>query len=540
MALAEDLTNVANSFDCFVYLVDREKALASLANVQALTRNVHADVYKAAAHTNNQQLSSSGGTAGAVSPISQPETPFSVIADYGGITSSSKGSTATLQLAPDVPLARAYQSGLFNYCSPAFDVDCERGKALAALHRFSIGVNFDTSTSTGTVTGKAVAASSSGSQQPVTATTSSSGGASFSGVTAKYVVLWNNAGKVDFSNVRFVGDAVAINKLKTYLRTNKDYQSWQACLLQQVMSAYDDPDRANKVKQVVDSEYKWALLILLYGQPFPGCGAPAPAVPDTPPSNTEFEGFFLNAKRSETDLAADLAAAELKALKTAVLSVEYDHLSPPNQPAYSTYLLTGSCSFGLGIHRCAAPDKDSQKGGPSPEDREWTVTANAGAAVYDSTPSAAISGGSILRSVQAGLELDRNFPAPPRPLNWIGGTTLGGVYYYQDLTSPSVIKVTPGTPLTGISLTGLPSSATTVFGKKGPIQVAQARWGLGTGTKVKFPLAVSWSNRTELIAHHVWGVQFGISYDLSALVSNSAGGAQSSGASGGNKASTGQ
>lgn len=79
--------------------------------------------------------------------------------------------------------------------------------------------------------------------------------------------------------------------------------------------------------------------------------------------------------------------------------------------------------------------------------------------------------------------------------------------------------MTPGSPVNGITFTGLPSTATQIFTQKGNINVAQVRYGFGTGTNLKFPIAVTWSNRTELIAHPTWGLQFGVSYDFSSLLS---------------------
>jgi len=35
--------------------------------------------------------------------------------------------------------------------------------------------------------------------------------------------------------------------------------------------------------------------------------------------------------------------------------------------------------------------------------------------------------------------------------------------------------------------------------------------------KVKFPIALTYSNRSDLIVHPALGLQFGVSYDLSAI-----------------------
>jgi hypothetical protein len=45
--------------------------------------------------------------------------------------------------------------------------------------------------------------------------------------------------------------------------------------------------------------------------------------------------------------------------------------------------------------------------------------------------------------------------------------------------------------------------------------------GGGTGTNLSFPVAFTYSNRTELVVHPAWGLQVGISYNLTSLFSSS-------------------
>ena len=110
--------------------------------------------------------------------------------------------------------------------------------------------------------------------------------------------------------------------------------------------------------------------------------------------------------------------------------------------------------------------------------------------------------------------MDRKLPA----LSFLGAATLAGTYYFQYQNSPSVLKVDPSNPLTGITLTGLSSSATQVFTKKGNLHIAQLKLMLGSGqSNVRFPVAVSYSNRTELLTKPEWRGQIGISYDFDSL-----------------------
>jgi hypothetical protein len=81
-----------------------------------------------------------------------------------------------------------------------------------------------------------------------------------------------------------------------------------------------------------------------------------------------------------------------------------------------------------------------------------------------------------------------------------------------------VFSVTAATLVTGLS-----SSATQVFTKKGPINFIQFKYGLGVGKNVKSPIAVSWSNRTDLITHPRWSAPIGVTYDFSSLLNSSSG-----------------
>jgi hypothetical protein len=177
-----------------------------------------------------------------------------------------------------------------------------------------------------------------------------------------------------------------------------------------------------------------------------------------------------------------------------VLTAEYDYNQPTGQTPYSTVRAIFDKSFG----KTAA----------------WTVTANAAAAVYDERPSYTVPGAQRLRDVQAGVEVDRKLGS----LSFLGAPVVSATGYFQDQTSPAILNVTPSAPLTGITITGLPSNATQVFAKKGNIAIAQLKVTLGSGkSSMRVPFAVSYSNRTELITKPEWKAQIGISYDFDSL-----------------------
>lgn len=143
-----------------------------------------------------------------------------------------------------------------------------------------------------------------------------------------------------------------------------------------------------------------------------------------------------------------------------------------------------------------------------------SVTANGAVTLYNSTLPQNIPGVSRLRDAQFALQLQKDLGT----LTLLGAAALSATYYFQYQNSPAILNVTPGTPLPGITFTGLPANATQVFAQKGSLHIGQLRLVLGPATSsVRFPLAVSYSNRTELIPKPTWKAQLGISYDFDSL-----------------------
>jgi hypothetical protein len=236
-----------------------------------------------------------------------------------------------------------------------------------------------------------------------------------------------------------------------------------------------------------------------------------------------------------------------------VLSFEYDYNTPVNQPTTSTAKLVFS-KAGL-QKRCASSSKKTEDSGKKPDDKntvdaaakpmatadskdkkpnpcanstdgscinQLTGTLNAGGNFYNSAPSS-VPGAGAFRDAQVGAELDYAVcTSSANPIwSFMANATFGLAYYYQDQVSPSILKVTPGMSVSGINIVGLASTTSSVFSKKGPINFAQFKYGLGTGKNVKFPIAFSYSNRTDLITKPLWSAQFGVSYDFSSLLNSS-------------------
>ena len=181
--------------------------------------------------------------------------------------------------------------------------------------------------------------------------------------------------------------------------------------------------------------------------------------------------------------------------KSPLLTLEYDYNRPASQPTNSTVRLVGQTVLG-----------------------GWTLTGNGAVSVYDSTPSSAIPGASLLRDVQIAAEACYDF-SKLKKSTLLGHSTASTAYYFQN---PAILNVTPGQPVTGVTITGLPATATQVYAQKGIISILQGKFTYSPGSSsISLPVSFTWSNRTELVTNPTWRGQVGISYDFDSLFGSS-------------------
>jgi hypothetical protein len=338
----------------------------------------------------------------------------------------------------------------------------------------------------------------------------------------------------------------------------KMYHRWQ----ETCVAPFFTQDRLQSVSEsernVLFFRYYARVTGVLFNGESGDCSTPPALLPNTalnvPENTTGWPNTLIRAVESymasESVYKAQLDQM-LRAAAAPVLSLEYDFNTPLNQPSTSTVKLIGSWS-GLRKnckkqtatdvrrintdHQSATPETPPKKSSPCASStngtciNQLTGTINLGGSFYNSSPSA-VPGAGAFRDAQLGVEGDWGIcTSISNPVgSFLTNATIGVTYYYQDQVSPSILKVTPGAPVSGVTIAGLASTATSVFAKKGPINFVQLKYGLGTGKNVKFPIAVSWSNRTDLIVRPLWSAQFGVSYDFSSLFgssnpSNTAGG----------------
>jgi hypothetical protein len=526
-----------------------ELALVNVANTDA--RHAQAAVQK---HSNTVQTGAPSSASGTTSAVSKPISPLSLATEYGGITTSSSNQTITIQAPLDGIPSGLAAKGLVGYCwSPLIEIPgCVSASRLQWLSRFSIGVSANTTSSSQGVSGAASASTTSA--QPASLMTAGTTSPSIASTFAKINLIRGGGALTLPSGLKQQGSAVndaqehiilALSKLQ---QAGIDFDSWRSCILTQFTA-----ERISTPAPESSQFFKyWAQIVpvLFHKEPM-NCESTAPSltqqdierdapttaqrdqwrkqfatVAPTDPNSPE----FLNYARLQLINAVDdyIAAAQVFEAQTdqlikslaPVLSFEYDYNTPVNQPTTSTAKLLLSYSWRK--LKCSSGNSSGDSSSATTVDR-FTTTVNVGGNFYNSAPSSVPSAGAF-RDAQAGSEFDVAMcPEVKQPiLSYFTNATIGLTYYYQDQVSASILKVaSAGMLLPGINITGLSSSATQVFTKKGPINFVQLKYGLGFGKNVKFPIAFSWSNRTDLITHALWSAQFGVTYDFSSLLNSS-------------------
>jgi hypothetical protein len=224
-------------------------------------------------------------------------------------------------------------------------------------------------------------------------------------------------------------------------------------------------------------------------------GVPETISPDAAVNNelilntADFAVQYVKFLGLEEDAALQLS----NKAQTPILTFEYDENRPASQPTNSVFRAIFQRKF-----------------------TQVTLTANGAFSIYDSDPSSAIPGASRLRDIQVAGQADHNFQLQSAITGKIG-MTLTGAYYFQHQSSPAILNVDPSSPVPGVSFTGLPANATQVFAQKGNISIGQVKLSVGSGSNIKVPISVTYSNRTELITKPTWRGQIGISYDFDSL-----------------------
>ena len=208
-------------------------------------------------------------------------------------------------------------------------------------------------------------------------------------------------------------------------------------------------------------------------------------------NNPELDKTVESTRAAQSAFIAARNKLVEQALTGMSFSAEYVNSRPLNQPTQSTlrYVVAGS------------PMKNENV----------MLTANAALNWYNSTPTDLKM--KRFRDFQAALQLDRKLGSVSENVD--ASFSLAG--YYQYMAEKAIIKIADGTIAPGSGIV-LPGQAAVLLAPKGHIAIAQAKLTLSLkGSPVKFPIAITWSNRTELIkASEVRG-HIGATFDFDSL-----------------------
>jgi hypothetical protein len=478
------LVNIGETARCFALYA---------AGADQVNKRLFEEFVKRLEGTRTDKQSGGGvGSGGSTSTVAQGPAAkaLSIATEYGALTQTIKGQVITVRgnLA-GLPSALV-RNNIFPYCvgDEGANAFCVGGSVLSILRRVSFGVSFDASRDGQSVTGTPVAGAAMGgapastAAQPVTFTGKKREISAVSGriellnrrdVTSQdFRRRWaDEVGKKMSQAAAHLSDRAG-TEFGQRVFESPVYEAWRVRSLQRVRAAGQDRD---KLVAALNESLKD--LVQTVGPTIPDFGDRARE------ALAAYNGFFL----AQDELLDSLA-------KKSVVAFEYTDNRPAGQTPISNFRLI------LDV----------------PLTAQTKFVANGAVEVYDSVPRGAATTVRRFRDAQVGMELDHGLGSP----SIMGPATLSLAAYYQYQHTAALLGVDPANPIPGVSFTGLPDGANTVFTKTGNIWLVQARLSLAPkGSSVKIPIAVSYSNRTELINKPTWRAQLGVTYDFDSLFS---------------------
>jgi hypothetical protein len=445
-----------------------------------------------------QQEGSSSGTGGSTNLTSKglASKILSVASEYGALTQSVSGQTTTVQgTFAGIPLVLLGKGLLVDCKTKIFAITpCSDHKVIDDLTNFSYSISFENNPNSTTATGTLVNSPTSGTAQEVKVAANTR---SINAFSFKWVAITQKQHNEDqlaktHSTIQASAAAgaldTALNKMvNLQLAVSKPGGSYLPWLDQQGAVLYA---AANNDNTGVLAEKTWEGLADSFAAVL---GAPLnidqKAAAGSPVLIAAAElGVAYNAYLGTEESIA--SAVPLPPL----LSFEYDDNRPASAPSNSVI---------RGIFQTKIPVLT------------WTVN---GAISFYNSDQSSVPGAGRLRDAQFATQGDHDFNLKT-PFSGNVAATVSGAFYFQYQNSPAILKVTPGTPVDGVTFTGLPSTATEVYAQKGNIRIGQVKLTVGSGSSITVPFSVTYSNRTELITKPSWKGQVGISYDFDSLFS---------------------
>ncbi len=531
----------------------------------ALFRPVRQSLFTALQnYSAQQQTTSSTSSTASVSPVSKVTGPSAIAEEFSGVTLSSSTSAMTFTFAPGSLLTNLEQQGVILPCSSVLSIrastiqrdTCKSGGWNNLAQRLTFPVTANTSTATQSIKGTATSSNPGLSAAPVSLFNAGTTQPTFGGFGVKFVAIFQGSSSNNATPAaQPTADAALAAKMDKQL--SQKSVTFDGDLLTRC-DAFENA-RIAAAKRIAEQAGggKEAFLAALRKE-YQNLG-------NTLLTCLQSDNLLVDDLQEYlTATLVDLATGDMKASQKPLLGFEYDLNTPQNQPSYSSLKGNFSLSFGgcvaakqkqgsnscsnrvkppavlsssaaISAGRTATGQKAAAQATSKPDSKivsqaagatapSVTINISVSGDLYNGAPPKSVPSTERLRDFQAGAEIDFKISTSKLPAigPLIGDSTLAGTYYYQDQTSPSLLKGPPST----ITIANLPSTASQVYTTRGPINLGQIRYGLGTGSKVSFPICFTYANRSELITHPIKGLQFGLSYNLSSLFSKTSTNAQ--------------
>ena len=430
---------------------------------------------------------SSQGTTSVVSKGVASEL-LSLATEAGALTRTDSKTTSTFQVNMiNAVRLLSGDTAFQDYC-PIYDYQCDGGLR-RALEGFSAGVSFYT--------------------VPGSAASSGTGGGSGS-PTSNSSVLDASSQKVSGWNARY---DFHVRRSKTSKDFAKNYKA----------------EFESKYKDAMTNGSALAKAAETLTKPLVSCWVPPHAA--GPCDNKGFTPYqnWLEEYADQLEAAPasdfnDILRNALKRLES--LAKEYDTSLDKDKQAYAQALTTylGNrdkllADFVNPITYSVEVDNDRPTNQPSQTSAKFIVsahpndfqlTANFTIQWYDHLLRSNVN---RIRDAQGAVQFDKQF-AKDAAISPV----LSAGYYYQYMVDKGLLTL-PSTALAPGTSIPLPSNASELLNTTGSIHLGQAKVTFKTKNGISFPLALTFSNRTDLIkATDVRG-NFGITYDLSSLIS---------------------
>jgi hypothetical protein len=196
---------------------------------------------------------------------------------------------------------------------------------------------------------------------------------------------------------------------------------------------------------------------------------------------------------------------------TPLATFSYTYATPTSKPATDDFTVVVSNLFRGGND---IKDANGNKTRRKDDSRTFLsgaqLTGNFTASIFAQLPAGVIYG--RLRALQASGEFDKPLGgtiAEPRAV-------LSAAGYGQFQYDPTVLNISQGNLVPGTNIT-LPSNAQVLLGTSGWLGVVQGKIVFNLSQGLNIPVAIKWSNKTDLLTGNDIRGQIGLSYDLSAL-----------------------